>query len=130
MKSRRERSFVLLLFNCHARWQWGVNATFQPLYSRERDLVRILQEAGWVPGPVWMDAKNFASTRIRSPDRPNHSDSYRLSYPGPSVINKTMLILHVVVKIIFTWIYYILPSVITCEGENIQECYNIKSRLL
>jgi hypothetical protein len=29
---------------------WVVNATPQPLYSRERDSVPIVQEAGWAPG--------------------------------------------------------------------------------
>ena len=46
--------------------------------------VRIVQEAGWAPGPVWTCAKNFASTGIRFPDRPARSQSlYRLSYRGP-----------------------------------------------
>jgi len=30
-----------------------------PLYSRERDPVRIVQMAGLAPGPVWSDAKNL-----------------------------------------------------------------------
>jgi len=46
------------------------------------DLVPIVQEAGWAPGPVWTGAENFAPTGIRSPDRPARSQSlYRLSYP-------------------------------------------------
>ena len=66
----------------------------RPLYPRERDVACILQEVGWAPGPVWKDGENLASTGIRSPDHPNHSVSlYRLSYPGPSTINKTMLTL-------------------------------------
>ena len=40
------------------------------------------KEAGWVPGPVWTGAENFAPTGIRSPDRPARNQSlYRLSYP-------------------------------------------------
>jgi len=34
----------------------------------EKDLVPIVQEAGWAPGPVWTGAENLASTVIRSPD--------------------------------------------------------------
>ena len=42
-----------------------------------------MQEAGWVPGPVWTGAENLALTGIRSPDRPARSQSlYRLSYPA------------------------------------------------
>jgi hypothetical protein len=48
-----------------------------------KDPVPIVQEAGWAPGPVWTYAENLAPTRIRSPDRPDHSQSlYRLSYPA------------------------------------------------
>jgi hypothetical protein len=54
-----------------------------PLYSR-KDLVPIVWEAAWVPGPVWTGAENLASTGIRSPDRPASSESlYQLRYPGP-----------------------------------------------
>jgi hypothetical protein len=39
----------------------------------KRNLVPIVQEAGWAPGLVWTDAKNIAPTEIRSPDRPARS---------------------------------------------------------
>ena len=52
-------------------------------YHRERDPVPVVQEVRWVPWPVWTGAENLFATRIRSPDRPPHSESlYRLSYPG------------------------------------------------
>jgi hypothetical protein len=48
-----------------------------------KDPVPIVQQAGWAPGPVWTGAENLASTGIRSPDRPAHSQLlYRLSYPA------------------------------------------------
>jgi hypothetical protein len=35
-------------------------------------------------GPVWIDVENLAPNGIRSPDRPDRSESlYRLRYPGP-----------------------------------------------
>jgi hypothetical protein len=37
--------------------------------------IPIVQEAGWAPGPVWIDAENLAPTGIRSPDLPAHSKS-------------------------------------------------------
>jgi hypothetical protein len=40
-----------------------------PLYPREIDPMRIVQEAVRVPGPVWTAAENLASTGIRSPNR-------------------------------------------------------------
>ena len=63
---------------------WVVNATARPLFTRERDLVPIVQEAGWTSGSVWTGAENLAPTGARSPDRPTRSELlYRLSYPGP-----------------------------------------------
>ena len=53
-------------------------------FTPGKDPVPIVQEAGWFPGPVWTGAENIAPTWIRSPDRPDRSESlYRLSYPGP-----------------------------------------------
>jgi hypothetical protein len=47
------------------------------------DPIPIVQEAGWVPGPVRICAENFASTRIRYSDLPARSDSlYQLTYSG------------------------------------------------
>ena len=37
------------------------------LPSREKDPVPIVQEAVWVPGPVWTAAENLAPPGIRSP---------------------------------------------------------------
>ena len=63
-----------------------VSVTPRPLFTHGKDPVPIVQEAGWVPGPVWTGAKNLASTGIQSPDRPAHSQSlYRLSYPAHTV---------------------------------------------
>jgi len=42
-------------------------------FTPRKDTVPIVQEAGWAPGPVWMDAENLALTRILSADRPARS---------------------------------------------------------
>jgi hypothetical protein len=69
-------------FNFGARWGYVVNEIPQLLYPREIYPVPIVQEAGWVPGPVWKNAENLTPTGIRSPDRPAHCESlYQLSYP-------------------------------------------------
>jgi len=40
-----------------------------------KDLVPIIQEAGWAPGTVWIGVENLAPTGIRSPDHPARSQS-------------------------------------------------------
>ena len=59
----------------------GQRHTPRLLYSRERDPVPIVQEAGWASGPVWTGAENLAPSEIRSPDRPGRSESLYLSRP-------------------------------------------------
>jgi len=55
----------------------------RPLFTPEKDLVPIVQEAGWAPGPVWTGAENLAPTRIRYLDHPACNQSlYRLSHPA------------------------------------------------
>ena len=52
-------------------------------FTPGKDPVPIVQEAGWVPGPVWTGAENLAPIGIRSPDRPARSTSlYRLRCRG------------------------------------------------
>ena len=50
-------------------------------FTPDKDVLPIVQEAGWSPGPVWTVTVNLTPTGIRSPDRPTRSQSlYRLSY--------------------------------------------------
>jgi hypothetical protein len=63
-----------------------VNATVWTLYLRERDLVPFVEEAEWVPRPVWTGAEILSPTGIQSSDWSDNSESlYRLRYPGPVV---------------------------------------------
>ena len=39
---------------------WVVNATSRPLYPARIDPVRVVQEAGWAPGPVWLSVENLS----------------------------------------------------------------------
>jgi len=51
-----------------------------------KDLVPIVQEAGWASGPVWTGTENLAPPGIRSPDHPACRQSlYRLRYPAPKL---------------------------------------------
>jgi len=71
---------------------WVAKATPRPLYTRERDPVPLVEEAGWALGPVWTVAGNLAPSGIRSPDRPARSESlYRLHYAGPLKILKLIV---------------------------------------
>ena len=85
--AHRESRGIALLFHDHSKRRgWGVSVTPQPFFNPppRKDPVSIVQEVGWAPGPVWIGAENLAPTRIRSPDRPAHSQSlYQLSYPSP-----------------------------------------------
>jgi hypothetical protein len=48
-----------------------------------KDPVPIVQEAGWVPKPVWIGAENLAPPGFDLRNLPALSESlYRLSYPG------------------------------------------------
>jgi hypothetical protein len=68
--AHRGRTGIALLFHDHdTRRGWGVSVTSWPLFTPGKDLVPIVQEAGWDQGPVYTGAKNLSPTRIRSPDR-------------------------------------------------------------
>jgi len=49
-----------------------------------KDLVSIVQKAGWAPGPILAGAENLAPTGIRSPSHPARKESlYQPHYLGP-----------------------------------------------
>ena len=63
-----------------------VNTTLLPIYPRERDPLRIVQEARLALDAVWKGSENLTPTGIWSPDRPAPSDSrYPQRCPCPGV---------------------------------------------
>jgi hypothetical protein len=72
MAHRGSRGIALPFHDHGTRRGWGVSVTPRPLFTLGKDLVPIVQEAEWAPGPVWTGAENLAPTGIRSPDRPAH----------------------------------------------------------
>jgi hypothetical protein len=61
MKAQRgSRGIAYSFFNLGARWEWVVNTTSPPLYTRERDPVPSVQVVGWAPRSVWTGAKNLS----------------------------------------------------------------------
>jgi len=90
---RGSRGIALPFLDHGTRSGWGFSVTPQPLFTPGKDLVPIVQGAGWAPGPVWTGAENLSPTGIRSPDRPARSQSlYRLRYPAFEVINSIKII--------------------------------------
>jgi len=74
------RGIALLFHDRGTRRGWVVSSTPRPHFNPGKDPVPILQEAGWVPGPVWTGGKSRPH-RDSIPDRPARSQSlYRLSY--------------------------------------------------
>ena len=43
-------------------------------FTPRKDPVPIVQEAGWIPGPVWVGEENLALIGIRTPDLPARSE--------------------------------------------------------
>jgi hypothetical protein len=75
----------IIFFNLGSRW--GEWPTPHPgHFTTGKDPVPVVEEALWVPVPVWTGAENLGPTGIRSPDRPALRGSlYRLRYRGPQV---------------------------------------------
>jgi hypothetical protein len=89
---RGGRGIALPILNLSTRRGWVISTT-PPLLNPGKDMVPIVKEAGWAPGPVWTCAKNFAPTGIQSPDRPARSQLlHQLSYPALSVYCRRYLI--------------------------------------
>ena len=83
MAHRGSRGIALPFHDHSTRRGWGVSVTPRLLFTPRKDLVPIVQEAGWAPGPVWTGTENLAPTGIRSPDHPARSQSlYGLCYPA------------------------------------------------
>ena len=59
------RGIALLFHDCGTRRGWMVSSTLRPHFTPGKDLVPIVQQAGWAPGPVWR-AENLVPTGIRS----------------------------------------------------------------
>ena len=87
MAHRGSRGIAVLFLDNGTRRGWGVSITPWLLFTPRKDPVPIVQVAGWAPGLVWTGGENFSPTRIRSPDRPAHSQSlYRLRYPAHAFV--------------------------------------------
>jgi len=84
MQALRVSRGIALLFprTFGTRWGWGGQPHAWAASTPGKDLVPIVQEAGWATGPVWMGGKSRPH-RDSIPDCPACSQSlYWLSYPA------------------------------------------------
>ena len=57
--AQRVGRVIALLFHDHGtRRGWAVSSTPRPYFTPGKDPVPIIQEAGWIPGPVWTSGKS------------------------------------------------------------------------
>jgi len=76
------RGIALLFHGRGTRRGWVGSSTPQPQFTPGKDPVPVLQEAGWVSGPIWTGGKSRPH-RDSIPYRPSRSQSlYRLCYPA------------------------------------------------
>jgi len=68
------RGIALLFHDRSTTSGWVVSSTSRPHFSPGKEQVPILEEAGWAPGPVWMDGKSQPHWDS-IPDHPAHSQS-------------------------------------------------------
>jgi hypothetical protein len=60
-----------------------VSSTPRPYFTPGKDLVPIVQEGGWAPGPVWTGAENLVRIGIiPGPSSPS-SVAIQTELPGP-----------------------------------------------
>jgi len=67
MAHRGSRGIALPSLEHGTRRGWGVSVTPRLLFTPGKDLVPIVQEAGWATGPVWTGSENLAPAGIWSP---------------------------------------------------------------
>jgi hypothetical protein len=101
-------------------------------FTPKKDLVLIVQEAGWAPGPVYTGAENLAPTGIQSLNHPAHSELlYWLRYLGsllpnfsqskylrPKAWNPTQNFYScLIIKLFFTYIFFF--TAIPCQWVSL-----------
>ena len=91
VSQRVGRGIALLFHDRGTRRGWGVSSTPRPHFTPGKDPVPILQEAGWIPGPVWTGGKSRPHW-YSSPDRPGFLGCLYENYWGdPGVDGRIIL---------------------------------------
>ena len=72
-------------FKFAPRWD-GWSTPHPSRFTRGKDIVLIVYDAGWAAGPFWTVAEYLSYTGIRYPNLPARSEPlHRLRYSGPIV---------------------------------------------
>jgi len=105
----------------------------QLYFAPRKDLLPIVQEPGWAPGPVWTGAENLAPTGIQSPDHPARSKSlYRLSYPAHKYrfCLTIYCISHLFPDHLFTYRHHNVFRILICYGiaEFLNSSFFVRKR--
>ena len=80
------RGIALLFHDCGTRRGWVVSSTPWLQFTPGKDPVPIVQEARWVPGPVWMGRKSHPN-QDSIPDCPAHSSvAIPTKLPSPHLL--------------------------------------------
>jgi len=80
-----KRRYISSLFTSSTLEGSGCSAPRPGCFTPLKDLLPVVQEAGWVTEPVWMLTENFAYTMIRSQGRPSRSSRY-MDYATPAAV--------------------------------------------
>jgi hypothetical protein len=83
------KRIVPVVFNLGARWSGRLTPLPVRFSLRKIDAVRIVQEAGWAPGPVWTWEENPAPKGIRTLDRPARSTDAIPTEPSRPSVGKS-----------------------------------------
>ena len=86
------RGIALPFLDHGTRNGWGVSVTLWPFFIPGKDPVLIVQEAGWAPGPVWIDAEISPlpglEPRAIQPLASRYTDWAIPAYSSPSALCK------------------------------------------
>jgi len=86
------RVIALLFHDRGTRRGWVVSSTPRPHFTPGKDSVPILQEAGWVPGPVWTGTVNLILTGFWSRTVQPVVSRYTDWATGSTFFNNTLFI--------------------------------------
>jgi len=102
------RGISLLFHDRGTRTGWVVSSTPRPHFTPGKDLVPILHEARWAPGPVWTGGKSRPH-RYLIPDCPAPSQSlYRLSCPAHNLQTVLLVMWEVLTRLQYFYSCFII----------------------
>jgi len=117
------RVIALLFHDRGTRRRWLFSSTPQPNFTPGKELVPILQEAGWAAGPVWT-GRISRPHRDSIPDHPARSSvAIPTELPGPRsnecIFNFTLIIIPLYNQL--AWVCRIIAEKLTIVTSSISD---------